>query len=150
LIPSPGQSDSDLSNKPIGAGPFTLKEWTRDDHMTLVRNDNYWNQPHPYLDEITIKVITDDSQRTNTYLAGQVDMMITLSVPEADRARKAGTSNEATVDMNGGNNVIFNETKPPFNDIRARQAFAYALDTGRYNQEVNGGLNAVQDTLFVP
>src|SRR5262249_12531733 len=30
---------------PVGAGPFMLKDWTRDSQMTLVRNPSYWNRP---------------------------------------------------------------------------------------------------------
>src|SRR5262249_52519497 len=52
--------------QPAGAGPFTLKDWLRDDHMTFVRNPGYWAFQQPYLDQVTVRPIVDESQRINT------------------------------------------------------------------------------------
>src|SRR5262249_41737702 len=48
---------------PVGTGPFMLKEWVRGDHITLVRNPNYWMPGKPYLDQIIFKIIPDSSAR---------------------------------------------------------------------------------------
>jgi peptide/nickel transport system substrate-binding protein len=49
----------------VGTGPFVFKEWVSGDHMTLVKNNNYWGSHKAYLDQITIKFEPD----TNTELA---------------------------------------------------------------------------------
>ena len=48
-----------------GTGPFVFKEWVSGDHMTMVRNNNYWGPHKAYLDQITVKFEPD----TNTELA---------------------------------------------------------------------------------
>jgi peptide/nickel transport system substrate-binding protein len=69
-----GFNGSDTMDKFIvGTGPFMFKEWVSGDHMTFVKNPNYWG-PKPHLDQITIKFEPD----TNTQLAdlrtGTIDM----------------------------------------------------------------------------
>src|SRR5579864_1190508 len=38
----------DLARRPVGTGPFKFREWVQDDHIALIRNDNYWGNK-PYL-----------------------------------------------------------------------------------------------------
>jgi peptide/nickel transport system substrate-binding protein len=49
----------------MGTGPFVFKEWVSGDHLTMVRNNNYWGPHKAYLDSITVKFEPD----TNTELA---------------------------------------------------------------------------------
>ncbi|HUW47893.1 MAG TPA: ABC transporter substrate-binding protein, partial [Patescibacteria group bacterium] len=57
----------------IGTGPFMMQEWVKGDHITLVRNPNYFRAPLPYLDKIVFKVIPDPSMRVLSMEAGEVD-----------------------------------------------------------------------------
>ena len=52
----------DAFKHPCGTGPFKFKEWVKDDHITLVANDNYWRK-RPKLDKLIFKVIPDPSAR---------------------------------------------------------------------------------------
>ena len=51
-----------LVRAPMGTGPFKFKEWVPDDHLTVVRNDDYWQDP-AYLDEVIFKPIPDSDAR---------------------------------------------------------------------------------------
>ncbi len=49
-IASPGalqEGQPEFDANPVGAGPFTLAEWARQDRIDLTRNDNYWDAPKP-------------------------------------------------------------------------------------------------------
>jgi len=138
---------SGFMSNPVGAGPFMLKDWTRDSQMVLVRNPTYWNRPLPYVDQLVIRTILDEDQRMNSFINGEGNLTYTSVVQTADRLRK-GAFNETTMVLNGGNDVVFNTTKPPFNDVRVRKAFALSLDTTKFNKDILGGLNPAVDTLF--
>src|SRR4051812_9846699 len=56
------KNEASLS-KPVGNGPFMLQEWVRGDHLTFVRNPNYWRKDQPYLDKIVVKIMPDSSAR---------------------------------------------------------------------------------------
>jgi len=61
-------------SNPVGTGPFMFKEWVKGDHITLVRNPNYWRQSLPYLDSLVITIIPDASAFVSSYQTGAVDL----------------------------------------------------------------------------
>jgi peptide/nickel transport system substrate-binding protein len=132
---------------PIGAGPFTLQEWRRQDVIALVRNDRYFDKPRPYLDRLEIRVITNDDQRLNTIVSGGADLAQETQFPALARAEQQGLQVVRTP-IGGGVALVLNNKKAPFDDVRARRALSYALDLDLINDAVNEGTGTVPNTLF--
>lgn len=63
------------NNTPIGTGPFKLKEWQRGSFIHLVRNEDYWKEGQPYLDELYFRVIPDAASRSIAFEQGTVDVL---------------------------------------------------------------------------
>jgi peptide/nickel transport system substrate-binding protein len=51
------------ANNPIGTGPFVFDEWIQDRYLRVVKNDDYWQEGLPYLDEIEFQPIPDPTSR---------------------------------------------------------------------------------------
>jgi peptide/nickel transport system substrate-binding protein len=120
---------TDLTNTAIGAGPYTLKEWLRDDHMTLEKNPNWKGGEGPYLDTITFRVVSDEDQRIDTFVTGDADAFYTATAASVSRALdEVDGAAFTSVDVTTGQAFSFNTTKPPFDDVRMRTAIAQAID----------------------
>ena len=111
----------------MGAGPFVLKEWTKDVQQTYVRNDKYWETGHPYLDGLVVKFVLDDSQRLNTIQTGGGNVGVFFDPAYAGTAQQAKLKTITMSMPGGGWGLIFNNAAP-FNDVRLRQAMALGID----------------------
>jgi peptide/nickel transport system substrate-binding protein len=136
-----------FNTKPIGAGPFIVKDYVQGDHTTLVRNPGYWNAPMPYLDQINVRVVADETQRANSVMTGEAQAGRTNLPQTVIQAKAAGKAGIVAI-LNGGNDLIFNCSKAPFNDVRVRKAISEAIDIDAYNQTVEGGAGIPARTLF--
>lgn len=138
----------DLIRNPVGTGPFRFVEWVPDDHITLERNNDYWDDP-PELERLTYRVIPDPSARYLELRAGTVDGIDNLS-PDDIPAAQADPSVE--VYLRPPFNIGFlgiNRTHAPFDDLRVRQAVALAIN----REEIVAALyppTAEVATQFVP
>ncbi|MFC5754642.1 ABC transporter substrate-binding protein [Actinomadura rugatobispora] len=132
---------------PVGAGPFILKSWSRNDKFELVKNPRYWDPPKPYLDRIVLRATPDSMQRLSSLTSGGVDVSIDTSWKTIDKARKAGFPTQV-MPLSGGQGVVMNTRRPPFDDLRARQAVAAALDLDAANLSVYNGKGKRADRLF--
>ena len=56
----------------MGAGPFILKNYQRGISFEVERNENYYDQPRPYLDGVRHVVVTDPSSRVAAFRTGNV------------------------------------------------------------------------------
>ena len=74
-------------DKAIGTGPFLCKEFTPGVRTVAVRNPNYWKAGLPYLDEIVLFGIPDESARVNALLSGDVDWVNDVNPRSAKRVR---------------------------------------------------------------
>lgn len=120
----------------IGTGPWKLVSWTKGDEIVLDKNPNYVkygrpveNTGAPYLDRLVIRQIPEAQTRLAGLQTGEVQLIVNPPIDDLDAVRN--DSNLALhVAENTGQNFFFEFTvsRPPFNDIRARQAVAHAVD----------------------
>ena len=125
------------ASKLIGTGPFMIQDWKRNDHFTAVRNPNYWRKDAhgvrlPYLDKIVFKPVIESAQMVNGIQAGGLDLALDSTATDIAQYRtlvqngKIGLTESQQYPELGY--TLFNTTIPPFNNIDARRAFAYATD----------------------
>jgi peptide/nickel transport system substrate-binding protein len=113
--------------KPVGSGPYTVAEWVRDDHITLVANPK-WSGPKPAYRTVIVRDIPDQATSVLSIQKGDIDM---LTDPRPDDAKTLAKQQGITVVEQPSNNssyVAMDVEKKPFGDVRVRQAVAYALD----------------------
>jgi peptide/nickel transport system substrate-binding protein len=147
-IGSPAALKAGTSNEaPVGAGPFLLESWARQNVIELVRNDKYYDAPKPYLDRISIRTANDTNQRYNTLVSGGADLISEGNWATLAKGEAAGLQTQ-TVEFSGGIYIAMNTTKAPFNDVRARQALAFALDLELINSAAYEGEGKVPVTFF--
>ncbi len=77
----------DAFKHPVGTGPFKFVEWVKDDHITLVANENYW-RGRPKLDKLIFKVIPDPSARLMALETGQVQGIEYPNPADFERIKK--------------------------------------------------------------
>jgi peptide/nickel transport system substrate-binding protein len=150
LIASPTawqSAGTGFASSPVGAGPFMLKEWQRGSGLVFERNPEYKGKAR--LDQIVAKYISDETQRFNTLSTGGGDFMITADFQTITAAKQQANLADESVPANGGYNIFFNLTRAPFDDLRARQAIAYAFDAKVMNDTLNGGTGLLAPTLFL-
>lgn len=123
-------SGNDFGIKPVGAGPFLMESWVKDDRMVLVRNPTYWQADKglPYLDKITVRPLGDENQRVTSLQNGEADLATTQIGPNIKAMEKAGIPVVKLL-FQGAEPLILNTAKAPFNDVRARKALAMSIDT---------------------
>jgi oligopeptide transport system substrate-binding protein len=63
----------DFANRPVGAGPFYLKEWNKGSDLTLARNEGYVDPELPYLDEIHVDLAVDENTQVLRLESGDAD-----------------------------------------------------------------------------
>lgn len=117
--------------QPVGLGPFTLKEWVRGDHITMVRNPDYYEQGKPYLDQVIFRIIPQAASRTQALLAGDVDYTSYYYVSTNDYPVLRADPNLRLVPAGlppSINMLVFNVTRKPLSDKRVRQALAMATN----------------------
>jgi ABC-type transport system substrate-binding protein len=121
----------------VGTGPFILKEYERDSHITWVRNPDYWKEGRPYLDGIECKIVPDSQTAKMVMLAGEADFWSVRYDKELEEQGFTVLNGWPGLSVN-----IWPNTAEPgsrWNDIRLRQALEYAIDkqavAGVFNQQ---------------
>jgi len=69
----------DCGRRPLSDGPYMLQEWVTGDHLTFVRNPNYYEPGKPYIDEILISIVPDDAVQKTMLIQGDADLMMWVS-----------------------------------------------------------------------
>lgn len=139
----------ELGENPVGTGPFVFDEWTRGEEVILTRNDNYWGEK-AYLDEVTFKVVPEDSTRVVMLETGEADAI--MRVPPRDVERLEGNEELTVKEVSSLRTIYmgFNNKKEPFDDKRVRQAFNYAVDNESIVNNILQGAGRASDAPVSP
>ena len=125
----PMKSYESAKSNPIGTGPFRFVEWVRGDRVEMRRFDGYWDPALPYLDRVTFKFIGDASAQIAALKAGDIDVIGYIGAPESVIALSKDPRFKVFAGSTTGEVIMSTNNKAkPFDDVRVRQAMAYAID----------------------
>jgi peptide/nickel transport system substrate-binding protein len=126
----------------VGTGPFVLKEWVQGDHITLVKNNNYWQSGRPYLDAIEYKILRDAQSMVAQFEAGAFDMVLNPPLREVARLKDDSKYQAATNPHTGRFYVAgFNVANSPLDNKLVRQALNLAMNRQRFVDTMLLGLS---------
>jgi peptide/nickel transport system substrate-binding protein len=136
---------------PIGTGPFVMESWEPNVQTVLKKNPLYWGQDAdgnqlPYLDEIVVVPITSGDTRVNSLESGDIDIAMSTDPLISSSLRDRSTAYE--VGLNAGNGLFFNAATAPTDDVRVRQALAFATNKDDIMAAIGGG--DPRDEYYVP
>ncbi|CDH21639.1 OppA-like, oligopeptide transport protein (ABC superfamily, peri_bind) [Xenorhabdus bovienii str. kraussei Quebec] len=122
----------------VSNGPFKLSEWIVNEKIVGVRNSYYWDDKHTVINKVTYLPLSDYKADLNRYMAGELD--ISNGGPSdffPTLKKKFGDQFHISPIMSVYY-YLFNTQKPPFNDVRVRQALTLALDRAIITDKVLG------------
>ncbi|MDR3584443.1 MAG: peptide ABC transporter substrate-binding protein [Desulfosporosinus sp.] len=110
----------------VSNGPFSMKSWSHNDKIVLLKNPNYWDAANVKLTVLDFDLVEDGKASTTAFEAGQLDGNYNLTPEDITRFKKDGTLKQAP--QLGTYFYRINTTKKPLNDPRVRQALSIALN----------------------
>jgi peptide/nickel transport system substrate-binding protein len=125
-----GRYNYNFSEHPVGTGPFIFESWERDSYITLRANKEHFSGAPP-IDKLIFKPITNAQARLKELEAGGIHGM---DNPDLADLASIAASDKLRLLARPGINVCYlamHTGKEPFDDMRVRQAVAFALDKKR-------------------
>jgi len=125
-----------VHTRPIGSGPFMIKEYVAKDHTTMVRNPAYtrkapWSDRSgpAHLDAVFWKFIPEAGTRVTTLESGETQGIYLVPAQSLPRLEKNSAVRIEKMPWPGVPRIwLLNITKAPFDDVRVRRAVNYAID----------------------
>lgn len=135
-------SDQEFAKNPIGPGAYKFVRLVRGDRMELEAFDQYW-AGRPKIRRVVVRYVPDISARVAALESGDVDVIHDFTPQDADRIKK--NPNLVFINPPSAGFIRFNMNtqRPPFNDIRVRQAMVYAIDREAIAKQIFAGLAKV-------
>ena len=150
----PNIRQNPANKAPIGSGPFKFVEWKPGDYIMLEKNKDFFIKGKPHVDRVIIKIIPDMNNRVRAVERGEVDAMPFFdSLREVKRLsgdKNLVVTNKGYAGIGSLDWVAFNTGKKPFDDVRVRQAAAYAIDRNFFAKVIMMGLVTPSATPITP
>jgi peptide/nickel transport system substrate-binding protein len=164
--------------KPVGGGPYTVKEWKPGERIVLERWEDFWGDTpwyhKPQHKTLEIMLVPDTAARFALLKSRQVDVAVNIpyalakDLPRSEAAGQRGVNPNKrniwtqTITATGNYNLVFvnlqaikdspNKPTPeelkPFDDIRVREAMELALDKAAISQKVHFGFSKPMSGLW--
>ena len=128
IMPKGYADQANLTTNAVGTGPFKLVEYVPQEHVSYARNADYWDQPLPYLDGMTFKILGEENARLAALHAGQIEYAALSAQGAAQLGSAPGIQVlKAPYAWLGVHEI--NVSKKPLDDARVRRALRMAVDT---------------------
>ena len=146
---------------PLGSGPYSLKELTFNKRVVLERAPEYSAKDHPLnrgrwnFDRVELDIYFDENALIEAVKRGDVDFKREWAAPAWLNRYKGRSLSEGRITRtalprsDGGalNTLVFNQRRPPLNDVRVREALSLAFDAGWY-QDLQGGVFDAPESYY--
>lgn len=139
----------DYLNHPVGTGAYVFVEHVKGDHVTLKKNENYWNG-EVKIDEINYKVFSNGTAAVQNLKSGQLDFVDDVPTKEIK-----GLENNPNIKVVAEAGMAYqgmylNTTQEPFTNKYLRQAVNKAIDREAFIKVVIDGYGVPANSPFAP
>ena len=138
----------------VGTGPYVMKEYVLKDHITYEKNNNYWIEGKPYLDEIKIVYMTDVTAQQAAFINGEINLISTNNSTLIQTLESAGFKNiaEQAPELAAIKYIMYasGDESSPFHELKVRQAVTHSIDWEGYVKSLTGDLGISISQFGVP
>jgi peptide/nickel transport system substrate-binding protein len=144
------EGGTDIALNPVGAGPMKLVSWNRGSEIVLEANDTYWRGT-PTIENVTLKIIGDNSARSQAFEAGDLDVIQSPLAPQdIERLKNDDRFGNVITAGLGVNYLNFNVKDPLLSDPKMRQAFAKLVDQATIVNDIYQGVDQEAHSIILP
>jgi len=132
----------------VGNGPYRLLDWKINDRVSLEKNPFYHSPDRIRLQRIDALAVTRASTAFNLYSSGQADLLLDKGlIPSLMLPQLRGRPDFHPGPLFATYFYRFNVTRPPFQDVRVRRAFALAIDKETIVEKITRGNEPIAQSL---
>jgi peptide/nickel transport system substrate-binding protein len=135
-----------VARKPVGAGAYAFVSWADGERIVVKRNEKYWKANRPYPDGIEFAIIPELTTGARSVTAGQNDLIYQLPPRQKaiiERAKSIKVVSGPTLYVF---QIFLNWAKPPFDNLKVRQALNFAIDRETF---VKAGLAGLAEPAYM-
>ena len=148
--------DKAFAEKPIGAGPFKFVKGKLDSEVVMERFEGYYGGS-PKLPPVgpakvkkaVFRTMPEPSTRVAALLAGEVSIIQAIPADLVEKLKKSKRVQLKTVEGTRSNQIELNNKKPPFDDVRVRQAVNMAVNWDKILKNIYLGYATRLPTCFL-
>ncbi|MFH2014711.1 MAG: ABC transporter substrate-binding protein [Pseudomonadota bacterium] len=149
VIVAPESAETN-KDKPVGTGPFKFVNWAKGSSITIEKNADYWGEP-VYLDKAEFRIIPDAAAAVPALLSGDVQAFANVGLGDALAQVESDPRFKVVIGSTEGETILStNNKKPPFDNIKVRQAIAHALNREEIIKGASSGLGTPIGSHFSP
>lgn len=137
-----------IATHPIGTGPFSFEDQKSGDSITLNANPDYWGGA-PKVSGVIFRFIPEKSTALSALQAGEIDWTDSIPTQRVNQLSDDDSVNLAVTPSNDYWYLALNEARKPWNDVRVREAIAYAIDRDAIVAATSYG-TAANNQLAIP
>ncbi len=119
-----------FNQQPVGTGPFRVVRWYHGDHVELAANPLYFRGA-PKLKKILVYTVPDGNTSAAELQSHGIDLILAVTASNFRNLRAISSVRTLLVKQPSYAAAIFNTKHPPLDDVRVRQAIAYAVNEKR-------------------
>ncbi len=112
----------------VSNGGYVFTEWVPNDHVTIVKNDAFYDAQNVSIDQITFYPTEERNAGTKRYRAGELDMQYDFASEQIDWLNDNLPDETRITPWLNTYYYTFNLKKPPFDNKAVREALAMAID----------------------
>jgi peptide/nickel transport system substrate-binding protein len=147
----PKDSYESQKTHPLGTGPFKFKSYDQVQQVVdLEANQNYW-EGAPQIPAIRARAISESNQMQAELQSGRADIAPLPTSLSPDAIKGLGQNPNLQVHQFVGSNLnllTFNTAEPPLDNVKVRQAIAYAIDRESMVRDLALGQGAIAHSIL--